>query len=152
MTELKRPREHTEVTGGFTGPVLPASRSRLAVRAVAAVAVALLLGLIGWQMARVADGGAAGAPVGEGDAGQDQRVRLTVLLGGAFKIIVDGEVVVDRRLPPGERIEVAGRRRVEVQVPAAKSVRLEYNGERVQPQGRQDVPRTLVFIDDSEGG
>jgi len=90
--------------------------------------------------------------VGEGDAGQDQRVRLTVLLGGAFKIIVDGEVVVDRRLPPGERIEVAGRRRVEVQVPAAKSVRLEYNGERVQPQGRQDVPRTLVFIDDSEGG
>ena len=50
-----------------------------------------------------------------------------------------------------DRIELAARERLEVELTAIGDVKLEWNGEAVVPQGRQDAPRRLVFIDDSNG-
>lgn len=81
-------------------------------------------------------------------ASPDQKVSFRVLEAGRFTVWVDGEVTLDKRLPEGERIEVTGHDRVELSLPTAGSARVVYNGEAIAAQGRQDVPRTLVFIDD----
>jgi transcriptional regulator with XRE-family HTH domain len=82
----------------------------------------------------------------------DQHVALTARRTTHVKIVVDGEVVLDRAIPGGERVEVAGHRRVEVDLEGADAARVEYNGDLVVPQGRQDVPRRLVFVDDLDPG
>ncbi len=78
----------------------------------------------------------------------DQRVAVTALRTTRVAILVDGEQVLDREVPGGESVQVAGHHRVEVRLHAAQDARVEYNGGRIEPQGRQDVPRRLVFIDD----
>ena len=40
------------------------------------------------------------------------------------------------------------RREIVLEVMSTGALRLEYNGERIVPQGRQDEPRTLVFVND----
>lgn len=118
-----------------------------AVRIVAGALCAALIGLLVWMLSGsppVADTGSVGAAANA----PDQVVVVTARRTTHLEVLVDGEVVLDREVPGGERIEVAGHRRVEVRLEGADSARVEYNGELVVPQGRQDVPRRLVFIDD----
>lgn len=89
----------------------------------------------------------APAPVAE-QGTADQHVAVLARVTTPVEILVDGAVVYDGTLPGGEEVEVSGHRRVEVRLTAAEAARVRYNGERVEPQGRQDLPRRLVFIDD----
>ena len=63
-------------------------------------------------------------------------------------VAVDGGAPEERAVAGGEKLELAARERLEVGLRAIGDVRLEWNGETVVPQGRQDAPRRLVFVDD----
>ncbi|MCO4743189.1 MAG: helix-turn-helix domain-containing protein [Proteobacteria bacterium] len=124
-----------------------------AVRGVALGAAALAILLLGMQLRDWMNRPSAPrAEIPEAAlverASPDQEVALRVLDAGRFRIWVDGESVLDKRLGEGERIEVVGHDRVEVELHTAGAARVVYNGEGIAPQGRQDVGRRLVFIDD----
>lgn len=87
-------------------------------------------------------------PVPPGSGPPDQHVVVRAQREVHVRVVVDGEVSVDRVLANGETVDVTGRDRVEVDLPAVEDARIDYNGERIVPQGRQDEPRRLVFIDD----
>jgi transcriptional regulator with XRE-family HTH domain len=125
-------------------PRFPLWTVRIAAGAVCVVLIVLLI----WQF--VGPGGGGGQEVEPTANGPDQIVRLLARRTTHLKVIVDGEVVLDRRVPGGEEIRVAGHKRVEVHLEGADRARVEYNGDLIVPQGRQDVPRRLVFIDDLE--
>ncbi len=124
-----------------------------AVRGAAGLMALVLAVLVGWQLSTLSSSPNPGDVVNVADADlPDQHLRLRIERGGRFVVLVDGEQVLDRALRPGEDLRFSGHERLELQLPAAESARVEYNGELVVPQGRQDVPRRLVFIDDSDGG
>ena len=85
---------------------------------------------------------------GSGPARPDQTVRLTARRDARFRVEVDGEQVFDGRLAPGQRRAFEARDTIVVELPGAEYAQLEYNGQQIVPQGRQGVPRRLVFIDD----
>ena len=78
----------------------------------------------------------------------DQHVSVTARVNLPLTILVDGAVVYDGVLPGGEEVSVSGHSRVDVHLRASESARVRYNGELIEPQGRQDLPRRLVFVDD----
>lgn len=122
------------------------------VRGVAFLSVAAVLGLFGyWVSTRDLAGAVdaageivAGAPV---DA-LDQVVVLTARREARFRVLVDGEPALDGVLPPAASRTFQARDRIVVEVEGAEDVRIEYNGQPIVPQGRQGVPRRLVFVDD----
>ncbi|MFK7931060.1 MAG: RodZ domain-containing protein [Myxococcota bacterium] len=122
-------------------------------RLLALASVLLLLSLIGWQ---VANGGLAGAVDVAGgivsgvgvDAPPSQVVVLTAAREARFRVVVDGVTKLDGRLPPGASRTFSGARRIEVRVQGAGDAGIQYNGRTIVPQGRQNVPRTLIFEDD----
>ena len=116
-------------------------------RVVAGLACLVLLVLVIWQFGGLGPSSSGSDTSVDPDA-PDQVVVLRALRTAHFQVLVDGEVVLDRELPGGERFEAAGHHRVEVRLEGADTARVEYNGDLVRPQGRQDVPRRLVFIDD----
>lgn len=120
-----------------------------AVRAVATVSVLALLGVMGWE-ARVRLLGPPQAvdPLAGLQVAPDQNVRVVTRRNARLKVMVDGEVVLDRVVPGGEDLTFSAHDRIEIDIPAASAARLEYNGRTIVPQGRQDAPRKLVFIDD----
>ncbi len=121
-----------------------------AVRAVAgglAVLALLLAGL--YALPKNADPIAPAVVV---DAEADQHVEVRALVNLPLEVLVDGAVVYHGTLPGGETIDVSGHTRVEVRLAAAQSARVRYNGETIEAQGRQDLPRRLVFIDDIATG
>lgn len=134
-------------------PPPPPSRVPLwAVRITAAVAGLVMLGLVGWQLTGVVEEGLAEATAEPQLGPPDQHVVLRVRQSGVVRAVVDGELVLDRRVAAGEIIELSGRDSVEVDIPAVDAVGVEINGETVVPQGRQHLPRKLVFIDDVGAG
>lgn len=136
------PREDTGAIAR-TGAPLPL----WAVRAVALGSVCVLLGLVGWQAwsryAAFAER-AAQAPA----AVADQVVSVTARRNAHLTVRVDGERVLDRAVAGGESLTFHAHHRVELEIPAAEPFRIEYNGRAIVPQGRQDAPRKLVFVDD----
>ena len=121
------------------------------VRAIAGLsAVAAVVAMAVHVSAR----GAPGAPRPAAAPAADQadqhlivQARQTVEL----VVRVDGETVTRRQVPGGERLKFHARDRIEVELPAVDAVKLEFNGEAIVPQGRQDVPRRLVFEDEGRG-
>ena len=99
----------------------------------------------------------ASAPVavsGSADA-LDQTLTIRAVRDVSVRVVVDGEVAFDGKIPakdadgkPYRMPPFQARDRIEVEVPSVESVKMAWNGEAVVPQGRQDVPRRLVFIDD----
>lgn len=87
-------------------------------------------------------------PLPPGSGPPDQHVVVRAQREVHVRIVVDGKVNTDRTLANGESIDVTGRDRVEVDLPAVEAARVQYNGETIVPQGRQDEARRLVFIDD----
>lgn len=106
------------------------------------VALVVVLGSVGWERLRPVLDRPAAAPVA------DQRVVIEARRTTTVRVGVDGARAQERAIAGGERIELAARDRVEVDVPVLADVRIEWNGETVVPQGRQDAPRRLVFVDD----
>ena len=114
-----------------------------AVRAVALGLLAALLAVLGFNVKnRLAPPRPPTASVA------DQHVVVVALRQVRVRVKVDDAAPVERLLANGESFEVTGHARVEVDLPAVEAARVEYNGERIAPQGRQDEPRKLVFVDD----
>ncbi|NCG20477.1 MAG: DUF4115 domain-containing protein [Rhodobacterales bacterium] len=78
----------------------------------------------------------------------DQSVSISVRRNTRLRVWVDEVLVADRNVTNGERFEFQAKDKLEVEIQAADSVRIEYNGNRIVPQGRQGEPRRLVFVDD----
>jgi hypothetical protein len=114
------------------------------VRWIASLMAVLFFSVLGWQ---IWDLEAARRPA-ETAALPDQLVHIVARRNTHIEILVDGVSTVDRRIAGGETVDAEGHNRVEVYLPATENARIEYNGSVVVPQGRQDLPRKLVFIDD----
>lgn len=81
----------------------------------------------------------------------DQAVTITAKQTTRLLARVDGEVAADRTLAGGETVELTARDRVELEVQALAHVHIVWNGQTLVPQGSQDLPRKLVFLDDAGG-
>lgn len=88
------------------------------------------------------------SPTGEVTSGH--LLEIEVKRSTALRVVMDDVVVVDRRVEPREELAWEGAHRFVVEGAAPEALRIEWNGERVVPLGRQDEPRRLVFIDDAE--
>lgn len=82
----------------------------------------------------------------------DQQVIVVARRTVDLKVKVDGQPVLGRNVAGGERLVFDAFDLVEVELPALDAVKFEFNGETIVPQGRQDVPRRLVFADSTAGG
>lgn len=78
----------------------------------------------------------------------DQFVSIAARQNTRVEARVDGEPAHNGILTGGDSLEFSAHRRIELDVSAVEGVRIRYNGERIVPQGRQDSPRKIVFIDD----
>ncbi|MCB9678578.1 MAG: helix-turn-helix domain-containing protein [Alphaproteobacteria bacterium] len=115
------------------------------VRAVGLVTLFAAIGLIAWLQWGPKGGEHTGpAPV----AGPDQEVVVAALQNVKLHVEVDGEPAFDGVLSGGESLDFSAHDRIEIDVPSVESVKLHFNGERIVPQGRQDAPRRIVFVDD----
>jgi hypothetical protein len=111
------------------------------------------LGLFGawqWMEKEVQSLSEPGASSGHlGATTTPQTVRLRVRKTGHFEVIVGGVLVQDGRLEEGTTREYASYDKIEILVPGAGSVTLDHNGRAIVPQGLQDTPRRLTFVDDA---
>jgi len=116
-----------------------------AVRWVAGTAVLLVFGMVGWQTWRPsADSTPEPEVLTEVPA---LELRLRPRRSVPMRVTVDDAVAHDGDVAGGQELSFAGDR-IAVELPAVDAVRLEYDGQAIVPQGRQDAPRRLVFIDD----
>ena len=117
------------------------------VRAFGGISVVMVLGLIGiLQWGPDFDGPAPPPEIKT----PDQVVKIIPRKDVSVVVEVDGERVLDGPVPVGEAKEFVAFHKIEVRVPSVDSVRFIYNGRSIVPQGRQDVPRRLVFGTDGE--
>jgi len=122
------------------------------VRAAAAVAVVTLIASISYRaVVAPSDAGRAEATATSDAADGDLALLLRARRNTKVRVVADGEVIADRQLAGGDEVEVLAEERVEVDVDSTDALRIEFNGERIVPQGRQDEPRRLVFMDDDAG-
>jgi hypothetical protein len=117
------------------------------VRALALVslgALLLLAGMTVWD--RV---GAGLSPQQRGSSiALDQRLDVVARETTRLEVATDGTVVLAREVAGGEELVFEARDRIEVSIEAASDVSLTWNGEALVPQGRQDLPRRIVLVDD----
>ena len=130
---------------GRTAANRPSGSSLLVARLAAGGAIALLVGVMVWVAWPQPSEDSVPVPVPP-----DQVVKITAKRNLDLKVVVDGETVFDKVLVGGKSQEFAGHREVMVEVDAVQSARIWYNGSSITPQGRQDSPRRLVFVDDLE--
>jgi hypothetical protein len=78
----------------------------------------------------------------------DQLISIRAVRNTRLRVVVDGEVLLDRAVAGNELIEAAGHDEVEVGIAAAEQVKVVYNGQPMLLPGPQDEPRVLRFIDD----
>lgn len=119
------------------------------VRAVAFGAAGALLAWSTYQMMGLegTDTGNASVVV-QPELKEDQVVTLQVRKAGFFRVSLDGNWVLERTLAEGFQKEFRAKDKIEMVVPGAGSVRLHYNGRAIVPQGLQNKPRRLLFVDD----
>ena len=78
-----------------------------------------------------------------------QILKVLIRKTGRFRVLVDGELVEDNIIEEGQRRAFTAKHQIEIRVPGAGSVSLNYNGRVIVPQGLQDKPRRLTFVDDT---
>ena len=111
------------------------------------VAVFAVLGLIGWQLLAPR---LMSSPQRKARKAPTQTLTVSTRRNAQVTVRADGEVVFDRPMAGNESRTFKGKRRIEIDVPSVEMVRLYWNDVSYMPQGRQDAPRTLVFIDDGD--
>jgi len=122
------------------------------VRGAAVVAVVALIATISYRaLVTPSDAGASAVTAATDATDGDLALLLRARRNTRVRVVADGEVIADRQLAGGDEVEVRAEARVEVEVDSTDALRIEFNGERIVPQGRQDEPRRLVFMDDSGG-
>jgi hypothetical protein len=117
----------------------------LAVSSLFALFVVLLS--FGWERIRPMIG-TGGGPVSEL---ADQQLELTAKRSTVVKVTADGAVLHDGEVSGGESKTFDARDRIDLEVRSLADLTLRWNGEELVPQGVQDAPRRLVFVDDAGG-
>ncbi|TVQ92834.1 MAG: DUF4115 domain-containing protein [Deltaproteobacteria bacterium] len=84
--------------------------------------------------------------------GPDLLVVITPRKESRFRVWSDGESAFEGVLAPGVAKAFSASDRLEIELAGAEVAHIEYNGDPVVPQGRQGVPRRLIFIDDLSPG
>lgn len=113
------------------------------VRALAGLSLVALVGVLGsYAVDRLGPGLAMPS------RDPDQRLAISVQRRTALRVEVDGVVALDRTVDGGEQLSFAASDRIALTLRSTSHVHLEWNGVHIVPQGRQDVPRELVFVDD----
>lgn len=112
-----------------------------AVRAVGGLSALALVGVVGW---RAVSSGAVGGNSEE--VVVQQEVTVIARRTARVTVRVDGELALEGELLGGAEHTFRGADRIEVAVDSVDAVRIAHNGAAVRPQGRQDRPRTLVFV------
>jgi len=139
------PVVRTEAEADVAPPPVPQKTLPLwLVRGVAAIACLGLISAIAWQLQGL-EFPTEEAPVADEF---DQRISLVAKRDFLLKIEVDGEWIVDRKVAEDETFDLAGKDQITVHLPTADAAKIVYNGQSIVPQGRQDEPRVLKFIDD----
>lgn len=121
------------------------------VRFVAVASVASMLGWFAYQTWRTGDSVTAPSAEVASDStptAGDQILKVHVRKTGRFLVTVDNAVVLDERVEEGTRMTFVADSAIEMQLPGVGFVHLEYNGRTIVPQGLQNQPRTLRFLDD----
>ncbi len=143
------PVVRTEQEAEIPPPVPPKTSFPLwLVRSLALISCLGLAAMIAWQLRGIELPTETPIPTDE----FDQRVSMTVVRTFLLKAEVDGELVIDRQVEVDETFDLAGKDQIVIHLPGADTVRLAYNGRAIVPQGRQDEPRVLKFIDDQTRG
>jgi hypothetical protein len=122
------------------------------VRWIALTSLAAMVAAIGWQVAASRGASLPAVPAEPPAPVRDQHLVVTTRRTVDLAVTVDGEERLRRQVPGGQTLTFDAFDRIEVAVPAVDAVRLEHNGRLIVPQGRQDHPRTLVFVDDAGAG
>lgn len=124
----------------------PSGAPLWAVRAIAATSViGLVVVIASFTWERLAPRLAPGTPV---DTAPDQVLVVHPVRTTNLRVVADGETRHEGEAAGGERLEFQAKDRIEVEVRAIADVKLEWNGQEIVPQGRQDAGRRLVFEDD----
>ena len=76
------------------------------------------------------------------------RLRIRAIEPTRITTRVDNKDSYHGTLPAGEIIDLEGRDRIEVFTTDLTTIRITYNGERIEPLGNLSKPRRLVFIQD----
>jgi hypothetical protein len=76
------------------------------------------------------------------------RLRIRAIEPTRITTRVDDEDSYQGRLPAGEIIDLEGAQRIEVFTSDLTTIRITYNGERIEPLGNLSKPRRLVFVQD----
>lgn len=127
--------------GGRTVPLV-------AVRTAALATTAGFLAMAGWQTLQVARTWQA-LPDAEPEAPLEVRVKLRA--NAALRVEVDGRLQADRVFAGGEDLTWRADEEVAVDVPHLEAAWVWFDGRAVEPRGRQDQPRRLVFARDTVG-
>ncbi len=112
---------------------------------VSLAALLLLAGVTGWDRVR-----AILAPQRGASTALDQRLAVVARETTHLIVTTDGTVMLDREVAGGEELVFEARDRIEISIEAASDVGLTWNGDALVPQGRQDVPRRIVLVDDED--
>ena len=115
---------------------------------VRGLAGASILALAGLVVSLIWERIAAELPAVPESAAPEQQLVIVARQTTRLRVEADGTELLDREVAGGEKLEFAARERLEVDVRATSHVRIEWNGVVMVPQGRQDAPRKLVFVDD----
>ncbi|MFT5682758.1 MAG: cytoskeletal protein RodZ [Myxococcota bacterium] len=76
------------------------------------------------------------------------RLRIRAIEPTRITTRVDSQDSYRGTLPAGEIIDLMGREQIEVYATDLTTIRITYNGERIEPLGNLSKPRRLVFIQD----
>ncbi len=76
------------------------------------------------------------------------RLRIRAIEPSRISTRVDSQDSYRGTLPAGEIIDLEGREQIEVFASDLTTIRITYNGERIEPLGNLSKPRRLVFVQD----
>ncbi len=141
--------EEPDTEGTRAAVVPPQGAPLILVRGMALISVLALVVLLGsalWQRLGFETEPAPAV------VALDQTLSISARRNTRLRVVVDEEAPAEHVLAEGEQIEIQGVSRIEIELRAINHVRLRWNGDLVVPQGLQDAPRTLIFVDDLGGG
>lgn len=128
-----------------TSPTQPRTKTGLV--ALVGVGGALLVAVVGWLLSGSTEPSPAHMALPPPKE-PDQVLQLLVKKTAQFMVFTDDTPAFRGMLRAGDRKVIRAHHRIELHIEGAKTVRLHYNGQPIVPQGRQNVPFKLIFIDD----
>lgn len=116
------------------------------IRVAAVLTTTLFAGLVGWQALQVVQGWQQRPEQGPA---APLEVRVKLRSNASLHVEVDGRLAADRLFAGGEDHTFRAEREVALDVPHLEAAWVWFEGRAIEPRGRQDQPRRLVFSRDT---